>query len=45
MNSTMKMVRRRIAEFYQDRMEYLYTQEGRDPYNRRNRAIIARLEV
>jgi long-chain acyl-CoA synthetase len=45
LNSTMKMVRRRIAEFYQDRIEYLYTQEGRDPYNRRNRAIIARLEV
>jgi long-chain acyl-CoA synthetase len=45
LNSTMKMVRRRIAEFYQDRLEYLYTSEGRDPYNRRNRAIIARLEV
>jgi long-chain acyl-CoA synthetase len=45
LNSTMKMVRRRIAEFYQDRIEYLYTQEGRDSYNRRNRAIIARLET
>jgi len=45
LNSTMKMVRRRIAEFYQDRIDYLYTQEGRDPYNRRNRAIIARLEA
>ncbi len=45
LNSTMKMVRRRIAEFYQDRLEYLYSPEGRDPYNRRNRAIIARLEV
>lgn len=45
LNSTMKMVRRRIAEFYQDRLEHLYTPEGRDPYNRRNRAIISRLEV
>lgn len=44
MNSTLKMVRRRITEFYRDRIEYLYTPEGKDPCNRRNRNIISRLE-
>ncbi len=44
LNSTLKMVRRHITEFYRDRLEYLYTPEGRDPFNRRNRTIISRLE-
>ncbi len=44
LNSTMKMVRRKITEFYRDRIDYLYTPEGRDPFNRRNRTIMARLE-
>ncbi len=43
LNSTMKMVRRRITEFYRDRLDHLYTPEGKDPFNRRNRTIIARL--
>ncbi len=40
----LKMVRRRITEFYRDRLDYLYTPEGKDPYNRRNWAIIARMD-
>jgi long-chain acyl-CoA synthetase len=43
LNSTMKMVRGRITEYYRDRLDYLYTSEGRDPYNRRNRTIVSRL--
>jgi long-chain acyl-CoA synthetase len=44
LNSTMKMVRGKITEFYQDRLEHLFTAEGKDITNARNRAIIARLE-
>jgi len=44
LNSSLKMVRRRIHEFYRDRLEYLYTPEGKDPLNRRNRRIISRLD-
>lgn len=44
LNSTLKMVRRKITEFYADRIEFLYTPEGKDPFNRRNRIIISRLE-
>lgn len=44
LNSTMKMVRRKITDFYRDRLEHLYTPEGKEPFDRRNRTIIARLE-
>ena len=44
LNSTMKMVRGKIVEFYRTRIDYLYTAEGRSILNARNRAIIARLE-
>ncbi len=44
LNSTMKMVRRKITEFYRRRLDFLYTPEGKDPLNRQNRTIIARLE-
>jgi long-chain acyl-CoA synthetase len=44
LNSTMKMVRRRIVEFYQNRLDHLFTPEGKDPFNRQNRKIISRLE-
>jgi long-chain acyl-CoA synthetase len=44
LNSTLKLVRRRVAEFYQDRIEHLHTPEGKSPFDRRNRAIISRLE-
>jgi long-chain acyl-CoA synthetase len=44
LNSTMKMVRGRITEYYRDRLDYLYTTEGKDPYNPQNRMIVSRLE-
>jgi long-chain acyl-CoA synthetase len=44
LNSTLKMVRGRIVEFYRTRIDYLYTPEGRSIPNAQNRAIVARLE-
>ncbi len=44
LNSSMKMVRRKITEFYQDRLDHLYTPEGKDPLNRKNRTIISRVD-
>jgi len=44
LNSTMKMVRGKIVEFYRTRIDYLYTPEGRSILNPQNRAIVARLE-
>ncbi|MGE5199937.1 MAG: AMP-dependent synthetase/ligase [Rhodospirillaceae bacterium] len=44
LNSTMKMVRGKIVEFYRTRIDYLYTPEGRSIVNPHNRAIVARLE-
>jgi long-chain acyl-CoA synthetase len=44
LNSSLKMVRRRVTEFYRNRIDHLYTPEGKDPFNRQNRAIIARME-
>jgi long-chain acyl-CoA synthetase len=40
LNSTLKIVRGKIVEFYSMRIEYLFTPEGKDPYNSQNRAII-----
>lgn len=36
MNSTMKMVRGKITERYQKKIEFLYTSEGKDIFNREN---------
>jgi long-chain acyl-CoA synthetase len=44
LNSTMKMVRGKIVEFYRSRIDYLYTAEGRSILNDHNRAIVSRLE-
>ena len=44
LNSTLKMVRGKIVEFYRTRIDYLYTPEGRSILNAQNRAIISRLE-
>jgi long-chain acyl-CoA synthetase len=44
LNSSLKLVRRKVREFYQDRLDYLYTPEGKDPLNQRNRRIISRLD-
>ncbi|MGA1867015.1 MAG: AMP-dependent synthetase/ligase [bacterium] len=43
LNSTLKMVRSRIADFYKSRLEYVYTEEGKNVFNHKNRMIIARL--
>lgn len=43
LNSTLKMVRPYIIDFYKSRIEYLYTNEGKDVYNHKNRMIIKRL--
>ncbi|MGQ9629199.1 MAG: AMP-dependent synthetase/ligase [bacterium] len=42
-NSTLKMVRSRITEYYRDRINYLYTPEGKDIYNHRNMNIVSRM--
>jgi long-chain acyl-CoA synthetase len=44
LNSTMKMVRKTIVEYYRSRIDYLYTPEGRSILSDHNRAIVARLE-
>ena len=44
LNSTMKMVRGRITELYRNRLDHLFTAEGKDIANAQNRAIVARLE-
>lgn len=44
LNSTLKMVRSRIAEYYKDRMDYLFTPEGKDIFNHQNKTIISRME-
>ncbi len=43
LNSTLKMVRGKIAEFYRDRIDYLFTTQGKDICNPQNRMIIKRL--
>ena len=43
MNSTLKMVRSRITDFYKNRIDYLYTAEGKDIYNHQNMTIISRI--
>ena len=44
MNSTLKMVRGRITEFYRSRLDHLYTAEGQNIRNHQNFTIIKRLE-
>ncbi len=43
LNSTMKMVRGRIAEFYKNRIDYLFSSEGKNICNHQNRTIIKRM--
>ena len=43
LNSTLKMVRPKIIEFYRNRLDYLFTAEGKDILNHQNRTIISRL--
>ncbi|MGZ5479868.1 MAG: long-chain fatty acid--CoA ligase, partial [Candidatus Aminicenantales bacterium] len=44
LNSTMKMVRGRITEFYRNRLDHLFTAEAKDIAHAQNRTIISRLE-
>ncbi len=43
LNSTLKMVRGKISEFYQDRIADVFTPEGRETMNHQNRMIIRRM--
>ncbi len=42
MNSTLKMVRGKIVEFYQTRIDYLFTPEAKDICNNKNKNIVSR---
>ncbi len=42
MNSTLKMVRGKIVEFYQSRLDYLFTPEAKDICNHQNKTIVSR---
>ncbi len=44
LNSTLKMVRTRIAEFYQTRIDYALIPEGKNVLNHQNRMIVKRFE-
>jgi len=44
LNSTLKMVRGRITEFYKARIDFALTSEGKNILNYQNRMIIKRLE-
>ena len=44
LNSTLKMVRGRITDHYGERLQFLFTAEGKDVCNSRNMAAISRLE-
>lgn len=43
LNSTLKMVRGKITEFYKDRIDFLFSAEGKDICNKQNRAIIKKI--
>ncbi|MDD8024908.1 MAG: AMP-binding protein [Acidobacteriota bacterium] len=44
LNSTMKMVRSKIEDYYRNRIEYLFTPEAKSILNEQNRAIVERFE-
>jgi long-chain acyl-CoA synthetase len=44
LNSTLKMVRGRITDFYRSRIDHLFTPEARDIHNPQNRTIVGRFE-
>jgi long-chain acyl-CoA synthetase len=45
LNSTLKMVRGRIAGAYRSRIDLLYTPDGKDIFNAHNRESVARLKI
>jgi long-chain acyl-CoA synthetase len=44
LNTTLKMVRGKIIEYFQTRLDYLYTPEAKDICNKQNMTIISRME-
>lgn len=44
MNSTLKMVRGKITEYYKDRIDFLFTAEAKDICNHQNMTIMSRFE-
>jgi long-chain acyl-CoA synthetase len=44
LNSTLKMVRGKITEYYKERIDFLYTGEGKDILNHQNKNIIKRMD-
>ncbi len=44
MNSTLKIVRGKITEFYKSRIDYMFTPEGKEIQNHQNKKIISRLK-
>ncbi len=44
LNSTLKMVRGKITEFYKNRIDYMHIAEGKNIKNHQNRKIIQRME-
>ena len=44
LNTTLKMVRGKITEFYMSRIEYLFSTEGKDMDNPQNRHILSHWE-
>jgi len=43
MNSTMKIVRPAIVKYHQETLDFLYTPEGKELLNQRNKEVISRL--
>ena len=39
-NSTMKIIRGKVEERYKNRIEYMYTPEGKNVFNEQNRAVL-----
>jgi long-chain acyl-CoA synthetase len=44
MNSTLKMVRGKITDYYKPRIDFLFTQEGKDICNHQNLIILSRFD-
>ena len=44
LNSTLKMVRGKITDFYKNRIDYMYTPEGKDVFNHQNMTLINRIK-
>lgn len=44
LNTTLKMVRGRITEFYKARLDYMFEPEGKDIYNHQNKTIVSRFK-